>query len=158
MTQWYLLDVWRKRVDYPTLKAAVIEQAKKWNAHQVLIEEAGTAIGLLQELRFQVRGLVAIKPERDKETRMAIASAKFEAKQVYLPERASWLPELEAELFAFPGSRFDDQIDSISQALNNGHTGLWKWIKLGQSNIRFSPSLLVRAIAIAESALVTTGA
>jgi phage terminase large subunit-like protein len=54
MTQWYLLDVWRKRVDYPALKAAVVEQAKKWSANQVLVEEAGTAIGLLQELTFQV--------------------------------------------------------------------------------------------------------
>ena len=25
--QWYLLDVWRKRVDYPTLKGAVVELA-----------------------------------------------------------------------------------------------------------------------------------
>jgi phage terminase large subunit-like protein len=55
---------------------------------------------------------------------VAIASANFAAGQVYLPERAAWLPELEAELFSFPGSAFDDQIDSISQALNNGHTKL----------------------------------
>jgi phage terminase large subunit-like protein len=33
--------------------------------------------------------------------------------------RAAWLPELEAELFAFPGSRYDDQCDSISQVLND---------------------------------------
>jgi predicted phage terminase large subunit-like protein len=137
--QWYLLDVWRKRVDYPALKAAVVEQAKRWNANQVLIEEAGTAIGLLQELRFQVSGIKGIKPERDKETRMSIASAKFEAKQVYLPERASWLVELEGELFAFPGSKYDDQIDSISQALNNGHTTLWSWVKLGQSKFEMLP-------------------
>jgi predicted phage terminase large subunit-like protein len=131
--QWYLLDVWRKRVDYPTLKAAVVEQARKWGAQQVFVEEAGTAIGLLQELKFKVPGIVGIKPEHDKATRMSIASAKFEAGQVYLPERAPWLPELEGELFSFPGSTFDDQIDSISQALNSGHTKLWKWIKLGQS-------------------------
>jgi phage terminase large subunit-like protein len=38
-----------------------------------------------------------------------VASAKFEAGQALLPERASWLPDLEAELFSFPGSRHDDQ-------------------------------------------------
>jgi hypothetical protein len=48
---------------------------------------------------------------------MAVASAKFEAGQVLLPERAPWLADLEAELFVFPGSRHDDQCDSISQAL-----------------------------------------
>jgi predicted phage terminase large subunit-like protein len=86
--QWYLLDVWRKRVDYPTLKGAVVELARRWDAKQVLVEETGTAIGLLQELKFQVPGIVGIKPDRDKETRMSTASAKFEAGQVYLPERA----------------------------------------------------------------------
>jgi predicted phage terminase large subunit-like protein len=50
---------------------------------------------------------------------MAIASAKFEAGNVYFPESAPWLADLEAELFAFPGSRHDDQCDSISQALND---------------------------------------
>jgi predicted phage terminase large subunit-like protein len=138
--RWYLLDVWRKRVDYPALKIAVVDLANKWNANQVLIEETGTAIGLLQELRHTVRGLKGIKPERDKETRMSIASAKFEAKQVYFPERASWLAELEAELFAFPGSKFDDQVDSISQALNNGHTTLWTWIKWADVQVGCLPT------------------
>jgi phage terminase large subunit-like protein len=36
---------------------------------------------------------------------------------VFLPEEATWLPDPEAELFAFPGSRRDDRCDSISQAL-----------------------------------------
>jgi phage terminase large subunit-like protein len=48
---------------------------------------------------------------------MAVASAKFEAGQAMLPERASWLTDLEAELFAFPGVQHDDQCGSISQAL-----------------------------------------
>ena len=33
---------------------------------------------------------------------MAVAPAKFEAAQSLLPERAAWLPDLEAELFVFP--------------------------------------------------------
>jgi predicted phage terminase large subunit-like protein len=64
-------------------------------------------------------GLVAVKPDRDKIARMAVASAKFEAGNAFFPEQAAWLSDLEAELFAFPGSRHDDQCDSISQALNH---------------------------------------
>jgi hypothetical protein len=41
----------------------------------------------------------------------------------------AWLPGLEAELLLFPGSRHDDQIDSISQALNHDNS-LWIWEKL----------------------------
>ena len=48
---------------------------------------------------------------------MSGQSAKFESGQVYFPHEASWLRELEAELFAFPASRHDDQVDSVSQAL-----------------------------------------
>jgi hypothetical protein len=55
--------------------------------------------------------------DRDKVTRMSVASAMFEAGQVHFPELALWLAELEAELFAFPGSRHDDQVDSICRVL-----------------------------------------
>ena len=116
---WYLVDVWRQRVDYPALKASVQTLAKKWTARRVLVEDAGAGTSLVQELRGRVSGIIAVKPNGDKVSRMAVASAKFEAGQVLLPERASWLPDLEAELFVFPGSRHDDQCDSISQALLN---------------------------------------
>ena len=64
-------------------------------------------------------GIIAVKPGQDKLSRMAVASAKFEAGQVLLPRDAPWLAEFEAELFAFPGGRHDDQCDSVSQALND---------------------------------------
>lgn len=114
---WHLVDVWRQRVDYPALKRSVQTLAKKWTAKRVLVEDAGAGTSLVQELRGRVSGIIAVKPNGDKVSRMAVASAKFEAGEVLLPERASWLPDLEAELFVFPGSRHDDQCDSISQAL-----------------------------------------
>ncbi len=114
---WYLADVWRQRADYPTLKAKVWEHARSWRASRVLVEDTGAGTSLVQELRGSVRGIIAVKPEKDKISRMSVASAKFEAGQVLLPERAPWLADLEAELFAFPNGRHDDQCDSISQAL-----------------------------------------
>jgi predicted phage terminase large subunit-like protein len=131
--QFYLMDLWRGRVDYPALKAKVIELAQRSNASQVLVEETGTAVGLLAELRRKVHGIKGIKPEKDKQTRMSIASALFEAGQVHFPERASWLPDLEVELFSFPGSRHDDQVDSISQALNHARESkVLGFIKMGR--------------------------
>jgi predicted phage terminase large subunit-like protein len=67
---------------------------------------------------------------------MSIASAVFEAGQVHFPEHASWLPDLEAELFSFPGSRHDDQVDSISQAINHGmSSALYRWRKFARAQI-----------------------
>ena len=128
--KWYLIDVWRQRVDYPTLKANVQDLARKFRARRVLVEDTGAGIGLVQELQGHVSGIIAVKPEGDKASRMAIASAKFEAGQVLLPERATWLPDLEAELFAFPGGRYDDQCDSISQALLNSNYSGWDLFSL----------------------------
>lgn len=115
----FLVDVWRARVDYPSLKAQAIRLSKKYDVRKVLIEDAGTGIPLAQELRAQISGVVAIRPEGDKELRMAAVTVRFEAGEIYLPNEASWLADLEAELFAFPGSQYFDQCDSISQALNN---------------------------------------
>jgi predicted phage terminase large subunit-like protein len=118
--RWYLLDVWRRRVDYPALKAAVKSLAKQWRPQRILVEDAVTGTALVQELRDEIYGIIPVKPVGDKVIRMAVASAKIEAGQVFLPQEADWLPDLEAELFAFPGSRHDDQCDSISQALFDG--------------------------------------
>ena len=49
--RWYLIDVWRKRVDYPELRAAVITLAAKYKAKIVLVEDIGAGTPLVQELR-----------------------------------------------------------------------------------------------------------
>lgn len=126
--KWYLLDVWRGRVDYPTLKSTAQTLAQNFKARRVLVEDAGSGTSLVQELRGRVAGIIAVKPEGDKQSRMAVASAKFEPGQVLLPERAPWLADLEGELFAFPGGRHDDQCDSISQALLNDNVPFVNWL------------------------------
>jgi predicted phage terminase large subunit-like protein len=115
--RYYLLDVFREQVDYPTLKARAISLAKLHNPRVILIEDAATGTALAKELQNQGLPVIAVKPELDKLTRMSIQSVKFEGGKVFLPTEASWLDQLEMELFSFPGGRFDDQIDSISQAL-----------------------------------------
>ena len=45
-------------------------------------------------------------------------SAKIEAGEVLLPSGAKWLKEFRTEVLAFPHGSYDDQIDSMSQALS----------------------------------------
>jgi len=115
--RYYLMDVLRGRFDFPTLRTKVSEQAKLHKPSQILIEDAGFGTALIQELKRTNFSVIAVKPEYDKKIRMAIQAAKFENGQVFLPKDASWLRDLEDELFAFPNGRHDDQVDSISQAL-----------------------------------------
>ena len=114
---WFLIDVLRGRFDYPTLRARAIDSAKRRRPEIIRIEEAGVGAALAAELKGAGLPVVAIKPDRDKVTRMSIQSAKFESGLVYFPKDARWLADLEDELFGFPHVRHDDQVDSISQAL-----------------------------------------
>jgi predicted phage terminase large subunit-like protein len=113
----YLIEVVRGRFNYPALKSLAIAHAQEHKPDVILIEETGVGTALLAELSAAGFSATATRPEQNKVTRMAVQSAKFAAGKVYFPQQALWLEELEAELFAFPGSRHDDQVDSISQAL-----------------------------------------
>jgi predicted phage terminase large subunit-like protein len=132
--RYYLIDLLRGRFDFPTLRTKVSEQAKLHKASQILIEDAGFGTALIQELKTANFSVVGIKPEYDKKIRMGIQSAKFENGQVFFPKEAPWLADLEAELFAFPSGRHDDQVDSISQAL--GHKSPSYWTKASLEGYR----------------------
>ncbi len=62
--------------------------------------------------------VVAVKPNGDKETRLIRHSVKFENGRVRLPQQAHWLQDYTHELLAFPSSRFCDQVDATTQALD----------------------------------------
>lgn len=67
----YLLDVFRKKLDYPDLKRAVKMQAEKHRPAIILVEDKASGIALLQELPNDgVRGLQAYKPQGDKTMRL----------------------------------------------------------------------------------------
>lgn len=57
-------------------------------------------------------------PKGDKQMRLAGVTPMIEAGNVYLPDRAPWLEAFEDEVCGFPAGRHDDQVDSMSQALN----------------------------------------
>ena len=115
--KYYLMDVLRGQFIYPTLKARAISHADVHKPDKILIEDTGVGTALVAELGDAGLTAIGVKPEHDKKTRMSIQSAKFESGQVFFPNRAPWLADLETELFAFPNARHDDQVDSISQAL-----------------------------------------
>lgn len=119
---YYLLDVWRGRLEFPQLRRKLIALAQEHTPRRLLVEQAGPGLHLIQELRANrecgVPVPIGIKPEGEKLVRMEAQSARFEAGQVYLPKEAPWLSTFLHEILAFPNSKHDDQIDSVSQFLN----------------------------------------
>jgi predicted phage terminase large subunit-like protein len=126
---YYLIDVWRGRLQFPDLKRKLIGLALEHRTDVILIERTGPGLHLLQELRSnplpEVPIPIGINPNGDKLVRMEAQSARFEAGQVYLPEQTPWLATLLNEVLAFPNSRNDDQVDSISQFLNWAERDRW---------------------------------
>jgi predicted phage terminase large subunit-like protein len=118
---YYLIDVYRARLQYPDLRRAVASLATRYTAETVLIEDAGPGMVLLQDLQRDIPiGMnrpIGVKPEGSKADRMAAQSAKIEAGHVYLPREAEWLDSFLLEVLGFPQARHDDQIDSVSQFL-----------------------------------------
>jgi len=114
----YLLHVFRKRLGYPDLKRAVLEQAQMHRATIVLIEDKASGTQLIQELiKEGLRIVKAVKPDADKIMRFNAQTATIENGFVYVPQQAPWLAEYIHEITTFPSAKYDDQADSTSQAL-----------------------------------------
>jgi len=113
----YLVDVERQRLDYPALKKRIIEKYEQERPNRVIIEDTSSGICVLQDLQGLGIPLLAFRPEGDKKMRMHAQSAKIEGGLVYIPERAPWLNDFKTEVLQFPVGRYDDQVDSLSQAL-----------------------------------------
>ena len=126
--KWYLLDVFRQRLDYPDLKRAVIRLHSHWEADRVLIENAGSGMSLWQEFRASrsIRPIM-IRPATSKEERFTGCLGEVEAGLILLPNDTLWIEAFRSEIRAFPYGRRDDQVDSFSQFVNY-QLGQWRYI------------------------------
>lgn len=123
----YLIHVLRERMAYPELKRAVRRQNDIHHPNVILIEDKASGTQLIQELIEEgVYSVQKVKPERDKVMRMHAQTASIENGFVYVPLEAYWLPEYIHELTTFPRGKYDDQVDSTSQAFD--------WIKTPEPN------------------------
>lgn len=115
----YLLDVMRRRLDYPDLKRAVQDQANHHRPTNILIEDKASGTQLIQELiRAGVYGVTRYEPGTDKIMRLYSVTSMIENGFVYLPTEAGWRDAYLHELTVFPNGKHDDQADSTSQALD----------------------------------------
>jgi predicted phage terminase large subunit-like protein len=123
----YLLHVFRKRVGYPALKRAVLEQAKAFSAKTVVIEDKASGTQLIQDLIGEgLHSIQKYEPTMEKIMRLHSVTSTIENGFCHLPEKAEWLAEYLHELATFPKGKFDDQVDSTSQGLD--------WFKNSSSN------------------------
>jgi predicted phage terminase large subunit-like protein len=125
-TAYYLLDVYRKKIEFPELIRMMKSLYAKYEPSAVVVEYKASGKSAFQALRRQTAiPLIKDNPHKSKLVRLEIVSPMIEAGLVYLPDLAPWLYDYIEELSAFPGGENDDQVDSTSQALKHfqSHAG-----------------------------------
>lgn len=126
--KWYLIDVFRRRLDYPDLRRAVIELSQRWRADSVIIEKAGSGHQLYQDLRSTGKlRIQPVRPNGSKEERFNGCLGEIEDGHFLLPREVPWLDEFLSELRAFPYGKYDDQADSFSQFVKYQMAN-WHWV------------------------------
>jgi predicted phage terminase large subunit-like protein len=123
----YLLDEFRKRMNFPETKAAFNAMVAKWPAATVKVVEAkANGQAIIDSLRHEISGIIPFSPTDSKEARAHAVSPEVEAGNCYLPDPSynPWVSEFIEELAAFPNANYDDRVDAFTQAMLRirGHT------------------------------------
>ncbi len=114
----YLLDQVRARMNFPATLQAIKALSAKWpDAIGKYVEDKANGPAAIDTLRSEVPGLIPVNPKGGKVVRVHAVSPYIEAGNVYLPENAPWIHDFIEECAAFPSSKYDDQVDAMSQAL-----------------------------------------
>ena len=117
--QWYLLDVYRNRLDFPDLRNEITRLWRDWEPDRVLIEDASAGKSVAQDIRLSRLFIpILCKAVTDKVSRFTGCFGEIEAGHILLPKSAPWLDAFRHELKAFPVGRHDDQVDSVSQFIS----------------------------------------
>ncbi len=124
--KYYLLEVFRSRLDFPELTRKVLEVSDKYEQIAqgrtiTLIEDASSGTSLYQMLRGRIASLKSVSCKGSKEQRFDIVVLKTEQGDLLFPGKyEAWFKNFEDEFLAFPNSLFKAQCDALSQALNYG--------------------------------------
>lgn len=121
--RFYVLDVFRARVEFGELLARVRALCVEHGVDRLLIEDASSGQQLIQQLRRNhmpgVPFPIAVTPTADKIVRFEAQASTIRAGKVVLPQAAPWHADFVGEITRFPGGRHDDQADALAQLLAN---------------------------------------
>jgi predicted phage terminase large subunit-like protein len=113
-----LLNAIKKRLEYPELKALVLQEYKEWEPDAFMVEKKSSGSVLYQEFRRMGIPVAEFTPGKgqDKISRVNAVSTLFESGVVFAPDRR-WAKEVIEECNDFPAGTNDDLVDSTTLAL-----------------------------------------
>lgn len=118
-SDFFLLECWRARADFPAVQAVMREMAARHPLSRRVVEQAAAGASLVASLQREagLSGLIGVPPSGTKEQRLHAVLSFFEAGNVHFPEAWPGLDEAIAELTIFPSAKHDDFVDALSLGL-----------------------------------------
>lgn len=118
-----LTDVILKKLEFSELLEFLRHLFQKYLVHQMLIEDKGSGISLIQNLKRDFASKISpIKANLPKEVRFLSSISYIESGEVVFAKNIS--QEVFNQVFEFPYGKHDDAVDSISQFI------IWYFAKL----------------------------
>jgi predicted phage terminase large subunit-like protein len=113
-----LLNSIKQRLEFPELKALVLEEYKNWAPDSFIVEKKSNGAALYQEMRRMGVPLSEFTPGKgqDKISRVNAVTDLFAAGIVWVPDRR-WAWEVVEECNDFPAGTHDDLVDATTLAL-----------------------------------------
>jgi predicted phage terminase large subunit-like protein len=121
-SQYYVIDVWKNKLEFPDVLTQVELLYDKWQPHKVIVEGGGSASGkatvqlLGRSTRIPFKEHVTVN---DKEFRADSIQPTQEAKLITLFTGGAWVPGFIDQCAGFPNITNDDDVDSWLLAMED---------------------------------------
>lgn len=119
----YLVDLFREQIGInEQIKAVCKMQEKHPYARTILVEDKANGQAIMDMLGRHLSGIIAVNPKSNKEERLKACVPEFNSGCIWVPHESipqyHWIKEWKREITTFPKAKYDDQVDSTTQAIN----------------------------------------
>lgn len=115
----YLVDAVKKHLNLPDTMREIIRLRSLYPlCKTTLIEDKANGSAIINMLRKEMSGIIAVQPKGGKIARANAIVGAIESGNVYLPKKKNFTGDFVDECASFPNGAHDDQVDSMTQALN----------------------------------------
>jgi predicted phage terminase large subunit-like protein len=112
----YVLNLVNAHLDAAATEAEIRRQRDVHRVSAVLIEDKANGPAVVQRLKINVPGVIAINPQGGKVARMFAAAPEWQSGDWYVDRNAAWTEPFVEQITMFPNAAHDDQADMMSQA------------------------------------------